>query len=207
MVAKIKETLIQEYYFCLCQVKANTLSLNAHIGEADEEYKEYVVTALQEDQENMKFIENAFQANGFDIQKELKIYQANLLQKTIDKEEKIIDTKILSIADTINLISYDGKYPNLCSGILTVDINGEVERFNHCLENRERNSKERLEKYPDQGNWVFDPQINSYEGYFDEPDCCYFKRQAEKPMKESTRLEIERMINQNILQSCCNGCD
>ena len=29
----------------------------------------------------------------------------------------------------IKFISYDGKYPNLCSGVLTVDINGQLYAF------------------------------------------------------------------------------
>lgn len=29
----------------------------------------------------------------------------------------------------IKFISYDGKYPHLCSGVLTVDINGQLYAF------------------------------------------------------------------------------
>ena len=31
----------------------------------------------------------------------------------------------------IKFISYTGKYPNLCSGVLTVEINGKEYKFGH----------------------------------------------------------------------------
>ena len=112
------------------------------------------------------------------------------------------------IADNIKFISYNGDYPNLCSGILTIEINGEIEKFKYCLESRKRNPVERFKKYPNQGNWVFNPRFNNSDcGLLSVPDFTYFKKQAKKPMKESTRREIERVINNYLPQRCCDGCE
>ena len=33
----------------------------------------------------------------------------------------------------IEFISYDGKYPNLCSGVLTLRVDGQIRQFDWCL--------------------------------------------------------------------------
>lgn len=201
----LKELLINEYRMAeglkaLCQ-----RSLKNYAATADKEYIEHEKSELKNFKENMKFIENAFIANNLDIKKELAIFNASVSE---DLEEiEIIDTNSPSVADTIKLVSYDGAYPNLCSGILTVEINGEIERFDYCLESRVGHNGCRCEKYLHQGNWVFDPKFNNSGGHSPEPDFYYFKRQAKKPMTESTRREIERVINNTLPHGCCGGCD
>ena len=210
MAISIKEFLISEYSTAELIRPGYRNSLIYHATTADNEYIEHTKAELKEIEENMKFIENAFRVNNLDIKKELSIYNANQFQpQTIEAEEEmeIIETNLLSIADTIKVISYDGAYPNLCSGVLTVEINGEIERFHYCLGSRVGYERSACEKYPYQGNWVFEPKFNNYDGHSPEPDFYYFKRQAKKPMKESTRREIERIVNNYLPQRCCVGCD
>ena len=33
----------------------------------------------------------------------------------------------------IEFVSYNGKYPNLCSGVLTLRVDGQIRQFNWCL--------------------------------------------------------------------------
>lgn len=85
------------------------------------------------------------------------------------------------------IIEYDGKRPNLCSGNLTVIIDGVKWEFsNYCLSSggsvnwRRRNSKIKHGKWSIR-NWP--------EGFPSD-------------MKE----EVLNVINEKIPASCCGGC-
>jgi len=141
----------------------------------------------------------------------LELYEIEADKPTFEVEEEKVFTNELTIADTVKVMEYDGEYPALCSGFLTVEINGEIEKFKHCLESRGQYRRRNLEQYPHQGNWVFNPKFNSDingSNTFNKPHFYYFKNQARKYIKESTRLEIERVINKYLeLQDCCGGCN
>lgn len=86
----------------------------------------------------------------------------------------------------IKFVSYDGKYPNLCSGTLTIDVDGEKMEIQDALTSGgcvwfDDDWNEHVES----GAWA----VN------DLPDWA-------KPHRE----EIETLVNENIPFGCCGGC-
>lgn len=87
----------------------------------------------------------------------------------------------------VEFVSYDGAYPNLCTGQLVLKINGQVREFSrHCLQSGgtvwfDNDWNEHIEN----GRWSIDPLPEDLE-----------------PL----RKEIEECINENIPHGCCGGC-
>lgn len=96
----------------------------------------------------------------------------------------------------VKFVSYTGKYPNLCSGVLTLNIDGEEHTFGY-YENCE------FKKFwSSGGSCSFDSDWNDYvtsgewEIYKDE-----------LPMQfQKYYLEIKEVFNANVPQGCCGGC-
>lgn len=87
----------------------------------------------------------------------------------------------------VKFISYDGTYPNLCSGILTVEIEGKVisiPRYS-CNSGGSVTWDEEWNFYIEQGPWT----INVPEEY------------------EEYKKEIEECMNANVKWGCCGGCE
>mgnify|MGYP001027278592 FL=1 len=87
----------------------------------------------------------------------------------------------------VEFVSYDGKYPNLCSGQLVLKINGQVRELpRYCLksgggvwfDNDWRNA------HVETGRWSIDL-----------PEDL-----------EPLRTKIEECINENIPYGCCGRC-
>lgn len=83
----------------------------------------------------------------------------------------------------VKFVSYDGKYPNLCSGTLILSIDGEI-----------------VECYMRSGGTVwFDNEWNEHI------ECG--KWSVDVPEKyEYMRNEIEDCVNSNVEWGCCGGC-
>ena len=87
----------------------------------------------------------------------------------------------------IEFVSYDGKYPNLCSGQLVLKINGQVRELpRYCL-------------HSGGGVWFEEgwgaAHIKTGKWSIDLPEDL-----------EPLRKEIEKCINKNIPHGCCGGC-
>lgn len=86
----------------------------------------------------------------------------------------------------VEFVSYDGAYPNLCTGQLVLKINGQVREFSrHCLQSGgtvwfDNDWNAHIEN----GRWSIDP-----------PEDL-----------EPLRKKIEECINENIPHGCCGGC-
>ena len=95
----------------------------------------------------------------------------------------------------VKFIAYDGCYPNLCSGKLTVEINGkEVSFCNHDADYGDFWSSggrvwfdEDWDEHVEKGEWVF------FKGLFPEEYADYFD-------------EICRLFEENVPMGCCGGC-
>jgi hypothetical protein len=91
----------------------------------------------------------------------------------------------------VKFISYTGKYPNLCRGILTLEINGEVvkfgDNFNSFWHSGGSCGLYSGEEYIDTDAWVIDVSKipESYRQY---------------------ASEIDIVFNANVPQGCCGGC-
>jgi hypothetical protein len=86
------------------------------------------------------------------------------------------------------VVKYDGEYPNLCSGNLEIEIDGQNYKFpKYCLSSGGYASfSENWEEEIGEGKW----SINSYPEYFPEE------------FKEI----VLRAINDHIEWGCCGGC-
>lgn len=84
----------------------------------------------------------------------------------------------------VKFISYSGKYPTLCSGILTVEIEGKIISIDSCLSGGNVTWDEQWNFYIEQGPWT----VNVPERY------------------EEYKKEIEECMNSNVRFGCCGGC-
>ena len=89
----------------------------------------------------------------------------------------------------IQFISYTGKYPNLCSGKLTISVDGDEITEDHCLI-----SGGYIRSFVDEdivkGEWTVDFLHKFYFMNFDD---------------EEKKL-ITDLVNANIPFGCCGGC-
>lgn len=97
----------------------------------------------------------------------------------------------------IRFISYSGKYPNLCSGILTVEINGKTKTFGICDADYpkfwvsggqisfDKNWNENITK----GNWELNANQNDY------PKSIW-----------KLMPQLIQLMNDNVQYGCCGGC-
>ena len=90
--------------------------------------------------------------------------------------------------DKLEFVSYDGDYPNLCSGELVMRLNGEPIKFpEYCLVSGGSVwFDDDWMDHVEQGEW----RISNYPENFPE----YLKPKATE------------LVNENIRQGCCGGC-
>lgn len=90
--------------------------------------------------------------------------------------------------EEIKFVSYDGRYPNLCSGTLVLHKGDNEYSIKRGLMSGGRCWFDNdWEAYTEQGDWELD--ISSF------PDEL-------KPYAK----EITRLVNENIPRGCCGGC-
>ena len=86
----------------------------------------------------------------------------------------------------VEFVSYDGEYPNLCSGQLVLKINGQVRVLpRYCLSSG--------------GSVWFD---NDWDEHVETGSWSIDLPEDLEPL----RKEIEECINENIPYGCCGGC-
>lgn len=89
----------------------------------------------------------------------------------------------------IQFVSYDGEYPNLCSGELVLNVAGERVSADHCLTSGggigfDRNGYE----YVDKGPWYVN--LDRFSMSFSEEE----------------QRAITAIVNEKVPQGCCGGC-
>lgn len=86
--------------------------------------------------------------------------------------------------NTIEFVSYDGEYPNLCSGTLVVKVNGNEHVLDRVLVSRGWCTweDEHIEHAPWDINLSDYPELMLYEN------------------------EILECVNSNVPYGCCGGC-
>lgn len=90
----------------------------------------------------------------------------------------------------VKFVNYTGKYPNLCNGILTLEIDGKEEVFGYCQSRHGfwcsgGGCTAGYETY--QGEWIIDVDEIPYE----------YQKYAR---------EIDEVFNENVPYGCCGGC-
>lgn len=84
----------------------------------------------------------------------------------------------------VEFVSYDGEYPNLCSGTLVLRINGEEVVLNSCLISGGCVWFEDWDEHVSGGPWSIEL-----------PEDL-----------EEYRNEILKVVNENVRWGCCGGC-
>lgn len=104
----------------------------------------------------------------------------------------------------VKFISYDGKYPNLCSGVLILEIDGKEYKFGYnFFDTDEDPNNPNLKCFWHSGGSV------SFNDNWDE---SVWEGEWEIDVDELPEQfwdvadEIDRVINENIPWGCCGGC-
>lgn len=107
--------------------------------------------------------------------------------------------------NNVKFISYTGKYPNLCNGILTLEINGVEVSFGH-----------------DASYYKNDDNDGNYEPFWHTGGRCGFRNHYSQSYCEQDEWiidaqelpekyrkyanEIDEVFNENVDYGCCGGC-
>lgn len=87
----------------------------------------------------------------------------------------------------VEFISYDGKYPCLCMGTLTIRVNGKTYRLNNKMISGGCIMRDGdWNMWSEHGDWEID--LKKY------------------PELEPYKEEIKQVVNDNVEQGCCGGC-
>jgi len=102
----------------------------------------------------------------------------------------------------VEFVSYTGKYPNLCSGVLTLCIDGEEVRFGHDY----------FESWETDGNydefWATGGACGFYadgEDYIDHDEWQLIELNLPEKYKPYGE-EMINVFNENVYWGCCGGC-
>lgn len=100
----------------------------------------------------------------------------------------------------IEFVSYTGEYPNLCRGVLTLKIDGEVVKFGYSF----------LEEKSDfEPFWVSGGSCGFFNDFQESfVDCDEWKIDpADLPQQYRNYAdEIRKVFNDNVEYGCCGGC-
>lgn len=89
---------------------------------------------------------------------------------------------------TLEFVSYDGGYPNLCSGVLVLRLDGNLIRFkSHALSSG--------------GSVWFDEH---WSEHVEDGPWSISKFPTNFP--EELKAEAVRLVNENVRCGCCGGC-
>lgn len=100
----------------------------------------------------------------------------------------------------IEFINYTGKYPNLCSGILTLKIDGETVTFG----SKYRKPTPMYEKFwSSGGNCGFS---NNYSDTYIEEGRWIIDTTNIPAQYQKYANEINEVFNDNVEYGCCGGC-
>lgn len=107
----------------------------------------------------------------------------------------LVNKPVNSIS-SVEFVSYTGKYPNLCNGILTLKIDGVKYTFG---ENYKR-PKPNFEGFWHSGGYV----ERNYSGVVHNEWKIDVEGIPEQFRKYAT--EIDEVFNKNVAWGCCGGC-
>ena len=123
----------------------------------------------------------------------------------------VINNYNKSNGNRVRFISYTGGYPNLCTGVLTLEIDGKEYKFGHNYSNYH---------YDANGNVRFtdeDPDNPNFEKFWSSGGCITDSYDVERgewsinadylPKQfRDMADEIDEVFNANVPCGCCGGC-
>ena len=111
----------------------------------------------------------------------------------------LINSNKESVTEHVKFISYTGKYPNLCHGDLTLEIDGEKVIFGSVYDSRMNKRKCVYPLFWCSGGYISE----DYEAYTGEWKI-YVSKIPEEYRKYAS--EIDEVFNANVPYGCCGGC-
>lgn len=109
----------------------------------------------------------------------------------------VINRELYRSNDHVKFISYTGRFPNLCRGVLTLEIDGERHTFGTKF--RYQSDNPEFEQFWESaGNAIDDDDIWIGEWIIDD---VLLPEQFRKYSGE-----IDRVFNENVEHGCCGGC-
>lgn len=116
----------------------------------------------------------------------------------------------------VKFISYTGEYPNLCSGVLTLEIDGVQYKFGHSYENchYDEDTKSWINDDEDPNNPNYDDFWRSGGSVTANNDWDFTTETGEwiidvdalDPKFWDVADEINDVFNENVPYGCCGGC-
>lgn len=88
------------------------------------------------------------------------------------------------MSERVKFIDYNGCWPNLCRGILTVEIEGKKVEFDAVISGGNCGFDKDWEEFAESGRWFVDVP-EEYKDYSKEINDC---------------------MNKNVPKGCCGGC-
>ena len=111
----------------------------------------------------------------------------------------LINSNKESVTEHVKFISYTGKYPNLCYGDLTLEIDGEKVIFGSVYDSRMNKRKGVYPIFWNSGGYI----SGDYKAYTGEWEI-YVSKIPEEYRKYAS--EIDEVFNANVPYGCCGGC-
>lgn len=128
----------------------------------------------------------------------------------------LVNKKNNSGASRVKFISYTGEYPNLCSGVLTLEIDGKEYKFGHNYMNHHYDEKTKTWSYTDEDPehpnfnsfWISGGRVIHDDDWNFEVVSGEWEIDVEELPEQFKELadEIDRVFNENVEYGCCGGC-
>lgn len=109
----------------------------------------------------------------------------------------------------VRFISYTGRYPNLCSGILTLEIDGKEYKFGHNYSKYRRGVGGFTDEDPDNPNFEkFWSSGGCITGFYEDVERGEWRIDADDLPEQFRDIadEIDEVFNSNVTWGCCGGC-
>lgn len=108
----------------------------------------------------------------------------------------------------VEFVSYTGKYPNLCRGVLTLKIDGEEVRFGHDYDDYDWktdsfNDDNYDSFWSSSGNCGF---TNNYSNSYVYNGSWIIDVECLPNEYKEYALEIDEVFNIRVPHGCCGGC-
>lgn len=126
---------------------------------------------------------------------------SDIIDTTLSSEllRDILKRKINALADpsSIEFVSYTGKYPNLCSGTLTLKIDGKIRTFG------DESNCDYKRFWAPGGSCDYNMTIQECE--VKKAPWKVIKRHLPDVLKSSAK-KLGTVFNNNVPYGCCGGC-
>ena len=103
--------------------------------------------------------------------------------------------------EDVKFISYTGKYPALCCGALTLEIDGEIVEFGHDCSLDSCNNYDAF--WLSGGGYTFE---DNYTKAFAHQGEWAIDIEKLPPKYREFADEIDEVFNDNVEWGCCGGC-